>query len=97
MNFVESIKRTAYSDLFFEGRDGDDPYGGVGKEMFLRIALGIGARQIIGSYATVAERIRELHELGLESILVCFFDPLGGLHDMEDHILPIMKRMNLRK
>lgn len=97
LNFVESIKRTAYSDLFFEGRDGDDPYGGVGKEMFLRIALGIGAWQITGSYATVAERIRELHELGIESILVCFFDPLGGLHDMEDHILPIMKRMNLRK
>lgn len=97
-NFVKSIKRTAYADNFFDGKDDEeDPYGGVGKEMFLRIALGIGAWQITGSYESVAERIRELHEVGIESILMCFFDPLGGLHDMEDHILPIMKKMGLRK
>ena len=69
---------------------------GVGKDMFLRIALGIGAWQIIGSYETVAERIRELHEIGIESVLMCFFDPLGGLHHMEDEILPILKKMGLR-
>ena len=62
-----------------------------------RIALGIGAWQIIGSYETVAERIRELNEVGIESILMCFFDPLGGLHHMEDEILPILKRIELRK
>jgi len=28
---------------------------------------------------------------------MCFFDPLGGLHHMEDEILPILKRMELRK
>ncbi len=97
LNFVNSLKRTAYSTEFFDGKDADDPYGGVGEEMFLRVALGIGAWQIVGSFETVAERIRELHEVGVESILMCFFDPLGGLHHMEDEILPIMKRMGLRK
>jgi FMNH2-dependent dimethyl sulfone monooxygenase len=97
LNFVTSLKRTAYDDLFFEKNDTNDPYGGIGKEMFLRVALGIGAWQITGGYQAVAEQIRELHDVGIESILMCFFDPLGGLHAMEDHILPIMKKMNLRK
>ena len=98
LNFVNSLKRTAYSTEFFDGeQDDEDPYGGVGEEMFLRIALGIGAWQIVGSFESVAEQIRELHEIGIESILICFFDPLGGLHHMEDEILPILKRMNLRK
>lgn len=98
LNFIESMKRMSYGDEFFQGgADRSDPYGGVGKDMFLRIALGIGAWQITGSFETVAERIRELHEVGIESILMCFFDPLGGLHNMEDAILPLLKRMNLRK
>ncbi len=98
LNFIESMKRMSYGDEFFQGgADRSDPYGGVGKDMFLRIALGIGAWQITGSFATVAERIRELHDVGIESILMCFFDPLGGLHHMEDEILPLLKRMNLRK
>lgn len=98
LNFIESLKSMSYADEFFDGSaDISDPYGGVGKDMFLRIALGIGAWQIIGSYETVAERIRELHEVGIESILMCFFDPLGGLHHMEDEILPILKGMGLRK
>ena len=96
LNFVNSLKRTAYSTEFFAGDDSEDPYGGVGRDMFLRIGLGIGAWQITGSFATVAERIRELHEVGIESILMCFFDPLGGLHHMEDEIMPLLKRMNLR-
>ena len=65
--------------------------------MFMRIALGIGAWQIVGSYESVAERIRELSDAGIESILICFFDPLGGLHHMEDEIIPILKKMGLRK
>lgn len=41
--------------------------------------------------------LRELHSIGVESILTCFFDPLGGLHAMEDHIIPRLKKMGLRK
>ncbi|NIP94863.1 MAG: hypothetical protein GWO24_16030, partial [Akkermansiaceae bacterium] len=82
-NFIDSMKRMSYVDEFFEkGGDEDDPWAGVGEDMFLRIALGIGAWQMIGSYETVAEKIRELNEIGIESILMCFFDPLGGLHHM---------------
>ena len=38
-----------------------------------------------------------LHESGLESLLMCFFDPQQGLHQMEDHIMPALKKMGLRK
>ncbi|MEM7541083.1 MAG: LLM class flavin-dependent oxidoreductase [Pseudomonadota bacterium] len=96
LNFIQGLKRTAYATEFFE-EEQDDGFGGVGEEMFLRIAVGFGAWQMIGSFETVAEQIRELHEIGIESILMCFFDPLGGLHHMEDHIMPIMKKMGLRK
>jgi hypothetical protein len=29
--------------------------------------------------------------------LFCFFDPQQGLHQMQDHIIPILKRMGLRQ
>ena len=98
-NFVDSLKRSSFKGDFVseDFTVGDDPWAGVGKEMFMRIALGIGAWQIVGSYESVAERIRELSDAGIESILICFFDPLGGLHHMEDEIIPILKKMGLRK
>ena len=98
-NFVDSLKRSSFKGDFVseDFTVGDDPWAGVGKEMFMRIALGIGAWQIVGSYESVAERIRELSDAGIESILICFFDPLGGLHHMEDEIIPILKKMGLQK
>ena len=75
---------------------GDDPWLGMGKDKYVRFALGLGAWQLFGSYQSVAEQIRELYETGLESVLVAFFDPLRGLHQMEDDLLPLLKKMNLR-
>ncbi|MFP3458282.1 hypothetical protein R0J89_18725, partial [Psychrobacter sp. SIMBA_152] len=60
-------------------------------------ALGITAPQIVGSYESCAEQLRELKKAGIESTLLCFFDPQEGLHQMQDHIIPIMKKMGLRK
>ena len=64
--------------------------------MFLRYAMGLGAWKLYGSYETVAERIRELHETGIESILTCFFDPIRGLHQMEDDDSAPTHKMGLR-
>jgi FMNH2-dependent dimethyl sulfone monooxygenase len=98
LNFIDSMKRMSYGEEFdLAKHEQADPWGGVGKEMFLRIALGIGAWQIVGGFDTVAEKIRELSSIGIESILTCFFDPLLGLHDMEDHIIPRLKKMGLRR
>ncbi len=62
-----------------------------------RFALGFTAPQIVGSYQTCAEQLRELNEAGLESTLLCFYDPQKGLHQMQDDIIPILKKMGLRK
>ena len=94
------IKEGSYAKDFNVGAASEasgDPWLGIGKEKFLRLALGMGAWQLFGSYPTVAEQIRELHNLGLESILLCFLDPLRGLHQMEDDVIPLLKKMGLRR
>jgi FMNH2-dependent dimethyl sulfone monooxygenase len=63
----------------------------------MRWAMGMSAWKLYGSYETVAETIRELRARGVESILTCFLDPLRGLHQMEDGVIPLLKKMNLRK
>lgn len=99
INFLDTLKRISYADDYevAKAQDEADPWGGMGREMFLRIALGIGAHRIVGSYETAAEQLRELHGTGVESMLMCFFDPLRGLHEMEDFVLPLLERMNLRR
>ncbi|MYI56052.1 MAG: LLM class flavin-dependent oxidoreductase [Acidimicrobiia bacterium] len=100
MNFIQSAKRQHVSSTFGwdeAEEESTDPYGGIGKERFLRMALGIGAHQLVGSYDTVAEMLRELHEAGIESVLVSFFDPFLGLQQMEDEIFPRLKKMGLRR
>jgi len=76
----------------------DDPYAGLGREFYERYSLGFTSPQMVGSPETIAEKMRALsEEAGLESLLMCFVDPQKGLHAMEDDILPILKKMNLRK
>jgi hypothetical protein len=88
------MKGMSYADEFLPGgADTSGAYGGVGRDKFLRIVLDLGPWQFVHSFETVAKCIRELHEIGIESISMCFFDPLGGLQHMEDAILPIMKCM----
>jgi FMNH2-dependent dimethyl sulfone monooxygenase len=98
LNFIRSMQSMSIGDEFgLQNEDEEDPWGGVGRETFLRIALGITAWQLVGGYQSIAEQIKELSEIGLESILMCFVDPLKGLHEMEDHVIPILKDMGLRK
>ena len=98
MNFIASIKgRTSTEGLFGLDKEASaDPWGGVGREAYVGIALGLTATHIVGSYETVAEKMREMNGVGLESLLLCFFDPQKGLHQMQDDIIPILKRMGLR-
>jgi FMNH2-dependent dimethyl sulfone monooxygenase len=84
-SFLKSMKATSVHDTAAKS------------EMLERIALGITAPQIVGSYESCAEQLGELKKAGIESTLLCFFDPQEGLHQMQDHIIPIMKKMGLRK
>lgn len=83
--FVQSLKGTSN----YERSAGDDKVR--------KFAMGLGSPQIIGSYESVAEQLRELNEAGVESALMCFYDPQKGLHQMQDDIMPILRKMGLRK
>jgi FMNH2-dependent dimethyl sulfone monooxygenase len=77
--------------------DETDEWGGMGREMYMRWALGLSAWHVYGGVDSVAEQMRQLHETGLESLLTCFFDPIRGIHLMEDGVMPILKKMGLRR
>ena len=64
----------------------------------MRMALGLGGYHVFGSPETVAEEFRLLHdECGMEGVLICYFDPQRGLHQTEDSLLPILRKMGLRQ
>lgn len=77
--------------------DDDDPWLGVPQEQWESFGLGLTGYQLFGSYETVAERIRALHETGVEHVCLGFLEPKRGLQQMEEHVLPILRKMNLRK
>jgi FMNH2-dependent dimethyl sulfone monooxygenase len=99
-NFIFNISSDpshSFSQRYGSKLDPNDEWSGLGRDMFLRYAMGLGAWKLYGSCETVAERIRELHDVGIESILTCFFDPIRGLHQMEDGVLPLLRKMGLRR
>ena len=70
----------------------------LGEEAFKRVGLGLHGYHMIGGYDSVAEQIRTLcADYGQEGVLVAWFDPLRGLHQLEDHIIPRLRKMGLRK
>ena len=79
------------------GKDPNDEWAGIGRDMYMRWAMGLTAWHVYGSYESVAEQLRALHDTGIESVLTCFFDPIRGLHQMEDDVIPLLKKMGLRK
>ncbi len=77
--------------------DMTDEWAGIGREMYMRFAMGLSAWHIYGGYQKAAEEMRALHQVGIESLLTSFFDPIRGLHQMGDDVIPLLKRMGLRK
>jgi FMNH2-dependent dimethyl sulfone monooxygenase len=76
--------------------DNADPWLGIGREAFLRVGLGLTGYQLFGGYDTAAEKLRALYDAGVEHVCMGFFDPTRALGQMEEHILPRLKRMGLR-
>lgn len=77
--------------------DDEKEWAGLGREQYLKVALGMTGFQLFGSYETVAEKMRSLSEVGVDNVVVGFFDPHRALRQMEEGVLPILKRMGLRK
>lgn len=93
--FLESMQGKTDEEIE-QGWEGGDPFVGLTRENFIRMALGFRAPQLIGSPETVAASMKNLYDCGIESILICFFDPQKGLHLFQDEVIPILKRMGLR-
>jgi FMNH2-dependent dimethyl sulfone monooxygenase len=94
-SFLLSMAGKSDAEIIATVDDGD-PYAGIGKDAFERMALGLRAPQIMGGPQTVAEQIKHLHDCGIESLLFGFFDPLKGLHMMQDEVMPILRKMGIR-
>ena len=78
-------------------RDGsEDEFLGLGREQFMKVALGMHGHQFFGGYETVAEKMRALHEVGVDNLVIGFFDLARALMQMEEHVIPILKRIGLR-
>jgi dimethylsulfone monooxygenase len=91
--FIRSTAGTSHEMAVTE----DDPYMGVGRDTFMKVAVGMTGYQLIGSYDTVCERIKALYDVGVEHMVICFLDPADGLQKVEREILPRLKRMGLRR
>ena len=68
----------------------------VGEDTYRRLALGLGSVQLVGDYDTVAEQLQDLAASGHQGAVLSFFDPLRGLHELEDEIIPRLRKVGLR-
>ncbi|MGW2651076.1 LLM class flavin-dependent oxidoreductase [Streptomyces sp. NPDC001393] len=57
-------------------------------EAALKISLFIGTVPVIGSYETVARKLRDLHEQGLDGFMFNFSDNLRDMRDFAEHVMP---------
>ena len=73
-----------------------DEWAGLGREQYLKVALGMTGYQLFGSPETVAEKMRALHETGVDNAVVGFFDPHKAVPMMGEKVMPILKKMGLR-
>ena len=56
----------------------------------------VSGYQLIGGYDSIAEQLRALHEIGAEHVCMCFLEPREALQQLEEHIIPRLKKMGLR-
>lgn len=69
----------------------------LGEDAYMSMALGLGGYHIFGSPETVAEQFKAMHDdCGMDGVLLSFFDPQRGLHQTEDQLIPILRKMGLR-
>jgi dimethylsulfone monooxygenase len=75
----------------------DDPYLGKGEGWFRSHGLGMGGYQLFGSYETVADKLKDLHDAGVEHVALCFWDPHRGVDQVGRNLIPLLRERGLRR
>jgi FMNH2-dependent dimethyl sulfone monooxygenase len=65
-------------------------------EHLRKFGLGIGGYQLVGSYETVADKLKELRDGGVEHVALGFWDPRNSVDNFGDHIIPLLRERGLR-
>jgi len=77
-------------------QDESDPWSGYGRDVFMKVCLGMAAYQLTGSASTVVDKINQIHQAGIEMLAIGYLDPHGGLARMEHDVLPRLQALGLR-
>jgi len=92
------IRAMTGTSVEYDGDPGDDadPYSGYGRDVFMKVCLGMAAYRLSGSADTVVEKMRCIHEAGIEMLAIGFLDPIWGLQRMEHDVIPRLISLGLR-
>lgn len=94
------VEAVFFESAFFgeERTNGQSARQLLGESRYRQIALGLGAIQVVGSYDTVAEKVRALAtDYQQDGLAFLFPDSLIGIHQLEDELIPRLRRMGLRR
>jgi FMNH2-dependent dimethyl sulfone monooxygenase len=69
----------------------------LNKEWLYAFGLGLSGNQIFGSYATVADRLTELYEAGIQQVALYFWDPRRSIERFAEHVMPLLRERGLRR
>jgi FMNH2-dependent dimethyl sulfone monooxygenase len=95
---LNSETKVVDDELIGDERQGEeDRYLGVGQEMYEDLGTGMGAFKLFGSYETVADKLKALHDAGVGQVALCFFDPMKGAQQVKDHLLPELRKRGLNR
>ncbi len=93
----DAVAEGTFGDARKESGASSDPYLGVGKEAYESLGMGMGAYQLFGSYETVANQLIDLYEAGVGQFALSFLDPIAGVQQIKDHVLPILRSRGYNK
>jgi FMNH2-dependent dimethyl sulfone monooxygenase len=66
------------------------------QDLRVRIAAGTGGIQLVGTAETIAERLAQLSDIGLDGLLLSWVDYKQGAADFSRDVLPLLEKRGLR-
>jgi dimethylsulfone monooxygenase len=64
---------------------------------FARLVVAVGGNPIVGGAADVADQLEALSEIGIDGVLLSWFDFEDGLKRFNEGVMPLLERRGLRE